>query len=141
MNLFLDTSVILAACGSLTGASRFVFDAATTHGWSLLTSDYVLEEVAVNLPVLPEDATTHWAQLRGGLDEVPDIVTFEWATLFLPAKDRPILFTAAAWADVLLTLDRRDFGDLIGGTFYGLGIMKPGDFLKRERSAGRIKGF
>jgi hypothetical protein len=49
------------------------------------------------------------------------------------------LFTAAAWADVLLTLDRHDFGDLLGGAFYGLAILKPGDFLKRERGAGRLK--
>ena len=141
MNLFLDTSVILAACGSPNGASRFVFDAAAANDWRLLTSEYVLQEVAVNLPLLREDAAREWTHLRGNLEEVPDIVTFEWATVFTPAKDRPILFTAAAWGDVLLTLDRRDFGDLIGGSFYGLGIMKPGDFLKRERSTGRIKGF
>jgi len=28
--------------------------------------------------------------------------------VFAPARDRPILFTASAWAEVLLTLDRRD---------------------------------
>jgi hypothetical protein len=67
------------------------------------------------------------------------VVTFEWATVFAACKDRPILFTAAAWADVLLTLDRHDFADLLGGTFYGLEILKPGDFLKREREAGRLR--
>jgi len=69
---------------------------------------------------------------------VPDILSFEWAAVLVPAKDRPILFTATAWSDVLLTLDRRDFGDLLGGLFYGLPIMKPGDFLQRERTAGRL---
>jgi len=49
VNLFLDTSVVLAACGSLTGASRAIFDAAADHGWSLLTSDYVLSEVRINV--------------------------------------------------------------------------------------------
>jgi hypothetical protein len=44
------------------------------------------------------------------LAKVADVLAFEWATVFAPAKDRPILFTAAAWADALLTLDRRDFG-------------------------------
>jgi hypothetical protein len=29
---------------------------------------------------------------------------------------------------VLLTLDWRDFGELLGEVFCGLGIMKPGDF-------------
>ena len=68
------------------------------------------------------------------------MLTFEWPTVFAPARDRPILFTAAAWADVLLTLDRRDFADLLGTSFYGLAILKPGDFLQRERTAGRLTG-
>lgn len=137
----LDTSVILAACGSPAGASRAVFDSAADHGWNLLTSDYVLSEVATNLPALPNDTPVHWAQLRAKLAKVPDVLTFEWTSVFVPAKDRPILFTAAASADVLLTLDQRDFGDLLGSAFYGLAIMKPGDFLKRERSAGRMRTF
>jgi hypothetical protein len=43
-----------------------------------------------------------------------------------------------AWAEVLLTLDRRDFADLLGGSFYGLAILTPGEFLQRERAAGRL---
>jgi hypothetical protein len=39
---------------------------------------------------------------------------------------------------VLLTLDRREFTDLLGTSFYGLAILKPGDFLQRERAAGRL---
>ena len=69
---------------------------------------------------------------------VRDIVSFDWVAVFAPAKDRPILFTAAAWSDVLLTLDRRDFGELLGSQFYGLPILKPGDFLRAEREAGRF---
>lgn len=63
MNLFLDTSVVLAACGSLTGASRAIFDVTFDHGWSLLTSAYVLSEVAINLPALPNDARAHYSRL------------------------------------------------------------------------------
>jgi hypothetical protein len=59
--------------------------------------------------------------------------------VFAPAKDRPILFTASAWSDVLLTLDRKDFVGLLGTEFYSLPILKPGDFLARERAAGRLK--
>ena len=77
-------------------------------------------------------------QLRPKLAEVSDVLTFQWTSVFVPAKDRQILFSAAASADVLLTLDRRDFGDLLGSAFYRLAIMKPGDFLKREISAGRL---
>ena len=40
---------------------------------------------------------------------------------------------------MLLTLDRGDFGALMGTGFYGLDILTPGDFLERERAAGRLK--
>ena len=53
VNLFLDSSVVLAACGSATGASRAIFDATGVQAWTLETSRYVLNEVAVNLPTLP----------------------------------------------------------------------------------------
>jgi hypothetical protein len=67
-----------------------------------------------------------------------DIVTVDKPAVFAPAKDRPILFSAFAWADVLLTLDRNDFETLLGKAFYDLEILKPGDFLIRERAAGRL---
>ena len=44
----------------------------------------------------------------------------------------------AATPDVLLTLDRADFEGVMGAGFYGLPVMKPGDFLRRERAAGRL---
>jgi len=138
VNVFLDSSVLLAACGSAAGASRAVIDAAVAQGWSLLASGYVLAEVESNLAALPAGASDSWARIRTKLETVPDVLTFEWPAVFAPARDRPILFTAAAWAEVLLTLDRRDFADLLGTSFYGLAILKPGDFLQRERAAGRL---
>jgi hypothetical protein len=98
----------------------------------------VLNEVDVNLNRLPAGSADVWLRLRHTLHPVPDVFSFQWATILAPAKDRPILFTAAAWSDVLLTLDRRDFANLIGGEFYGMPIMKPGDFLARERAAGKF---
>ena len=85
MRVFLDASVILAACGRNTGASRRIFDIHKHEGWALMASGYVMGEVALT------------------------------------------------FADVLLTLDKRDFGPLMGAGFYGLEIMKPGDFLKRNQ--------
>jgi hypothetical protein len=72
----------------------------------------------------PVGASDNWTQLRTKLETVPDVLTFEWPVVFAPARDRPILFTASAWAEVLLTLDRRDFTDLLGTSFYGLAILK-----------------
>jgi hypothetical protein len=68
-----------------------------------------------------------------------DVFTLDRPVVFEPAKDRPILFGALAWADLLLTLDRGDFGQLMDRAFYGLWILKPGTFLARERAAGRLK--
>ena len=64
MNLFLDSSVLLAACGSATGASRAVIDAATGQGWQLLSSDYVIGEVEANLAALPAGSADNWARIR-----------------------------------------------------------------------------
>jgi len=134
----LDSSVVLAACGRAGGASRAIFDMSDDRGWMLQTSSYVVSEVEKNLPRLSAQALANWPALRAKLRDVPDVVSFGWPAAFTAAKDRPILFTATAWADVLLTLDRGDFGDVLGGEFYGLPILKPGDFLQRERAAGRL---
>lgn len=139
MRLFLDSSVVLAACGRAAGASHAVFDLAAAQGWRLLTCDYVLREVERNLRErLPESARREWQLLRPALAVVEDELTHPWPVVFPAAKDRPVLFTAAATADVLLTLDRADFGALMTTGFYGLPVMKPGEFLLRERSLGRL---
>jgi predicted nucleic acid-binding protein len=139
VNLFLDASVVLAACGRPTGASRAVFNLASPNGWTLMTSPYVVSEVTRNLPRLPVQAAQDWAELRAALVAVRDVWTMDRPAVFGPAKDRPVLFTAAAWAEVLLTLDRGDFGAVMGSGFYGLEVLTPGDFLERERAAGRLR--
>lgn len=139
MRLFLDSNVVLAACGRSTGASRYVFHLAPQMGWSLLTSSYVVKEVEKNLRLrLPASAMPAWQQLDPMLQRVADVVTFNWPTVIGAAKDRPILFTAVAFSDLLLTLDRADFGGLMQTGFYGLQVLTPGQFLRRERAAGRL---
>jgi len=139
VNLFLDTSVLLAASGSPLGASREIFRRSQSNGWSLVATPYVLEEVLRNLPDLPPSASADWARLRPGLLIMDDVLTLDRPAVFPAAKDRPILFSALAWADVLLTLDANDFGELMGRTFYGLQVLKPGTFLEQERAAGRLR--
>ena len=139
MKLFLDASVLLAACGRAAGDSRAVCDLAAAQGWRLLAGEYVMREVERNVSRrLPPAAQDEWQRLRPLLEVVPDVLTFDWPVVFPAAKDRPVLFTAAATADVLLTLDRADFGGVMVAGFYGLPVMKPGDFLRRERAAGRL---
>lgn len=60
------------------------------------------------------------------------------AAVFAASKDRPILLSALAWADVLLTRDTGDFGEIPGGSFYGLLVLTPVAFLQCERLAGRL---
>ena len=139
MNLFADTSVLLAGSGSAAGASREIFRRAPANDWTLIATPYVLEEVLRNLPDLPPAASADWVRLRQALLVMDDVLTLDRPALFPVTKDRPVLFSALAWADVLLTLDHHDFGELIGRTFYGLRVLKPGTFLAEERAAGRLK--
>lgn len=139
MRLFLDTSVLLAASGSANGASREIFRLAFPNQWTLITTPYAMEEVRRNLPKLPGNADADWKQLHSELLVMDDVFTVDRPAVFAPAKDRPILFSALAWTDVLLTLDRGDFETLLGNEFYGLAILTPGNFLFRERAAGRLK--
>jgi hypothetical protein len=48
------------------------------------------------------------------------------------------LISALAWADVLLTSTAEIFAELLGRSFYDWAVLKPGDFLQRERAAGRL---
>jgi predicted nucleic acid-binding protein len=140
MRLFLDTSVLLAAIGSANGASREIFRLAAKNSWTLVATPYVVQEVLRNLSNFPPHAGIDWNRLRGELLLMADVFTVDRPAVFAPAKDRPILFSALAWADVLLTLDRGDFETFLGNKFYGLKILTPGQFLLRERAAGNLAG-
>jgi predicted nucleic acid-binding protein len=138
VRLFLDTSVLLSACASASGASRALFRHAAPQRWTLISTSYVNEEVLTNLPDFPAAATAEWARLRLQLLVLDDVLTSNRPVVFPVAKDRPVLLSAAAWADVLLTLDKGDFAGLLGHSFYELRIMRPGQFLSSEREAGRL---
>jgi hypothetical protein len=104
----------------------------------LVATPYVIGEVLNNLADFPPAATGQWASLRPDLLVLDDVLTLDRPVVFAAAKDRPILFSALAWADVLLTRDCGDFRDLLGGSFYELLVLTPGEFLQRERRAGRL---
>lgn len=138
MKLFLDSSVLLAACGSARGASRELFKRSPANSWNVIATPYVIEEVLRNLGRLDATASADWAALRTQMLVLDDVLTLDRPSVFEPAKDRPVLFSAVAWADVLLTLDRDDFGDLIGNSFYGLAVLTPGMFLEKQRASGSL---
>jgi len=138
VKLFLDTSVLLAAAGSATGASRAVFAYAGPQHWTLLTSRYCLAEAEKNLSKLPPAAAQVWSRtLRAGLTIVTDAVVINKPLALARGKDKPVLITALAEAcDYLLTLDRADFAALLQTNVYGTSVCTPAAFLIRQRAAG-----
>ena len=137
MRLFLDSSVLIAAAASAEGASREIFHRASMRDWRLITTPYAVDEVNRNLAGFTAPVTVAWLRLRSLLDLVDDVLTIDRPAVFPVNKDRPILFSALATADVLLTLDRADFGRLLGTQFYGLAIMTPGMWLMEDHDSGR----
>jgi predicted nucleic acid-binding protein len=135
VRLFLDSSVLLAAAGSSKGASRLLFNHATSRGWQLLTADYCLREAEFNLPKLGKRAELSWAQIiRPALNTVTAQLTLDRPLIYRATKDRPVVISALSQkADYLLTLDRDDFHDLLGRSLYGLPIRTPGEFLREIR--------
>lgn len=135
MRLFLDSSVLLAAAGSTSGASRLLISSARRERWTLLTSAYCLREAEHNLPKLSPNATVDWHRLiKPRLTVVGTHLVLDRPLIYRAVKDRPVVITALSLkSDVLLTLDRDDFHDLLGSSVYGLSIRTPGEFL-RERS-------
>ena len=138
MRIFLDTIVLLAACRSKSAASRAIIDIAAKQGWKLIASPWVRNEVERNLSKFPFESTATWVGLRSRISLVDDVVSIDRALVFRAGKDRPVLITALAWADVLLTLDREDFIKVLGSACYGLPILLPSEFLIRERKQGRL---
>jgi predicted nucleic acid-binding protein len=138
VRIFLDTSVLLAACRSKSGASRAILDIAAKQGWKLIASPWVRNEVEKNLSKFPFESTATWVALRSRISLVDDVVSIDRALVFPTSKDRPVLITALAWADVLLTLDREDFIKVLGSSCYGLPILLPSKFLIRERKQVRL---
>jgi hypothetical protein len=69
----------------------------------MITTGYVVEEVLRNLPDFPPLVSGEWVRLRSELLLMEDVITLDRPAVFSVRKDRPILFSAFAWADMLLT--------------------------------------
>jgi len=138
VRVFLDSSVVLAACGSDRGASSYLFTKSDCGIWELLVSPYVLSEVQENLLDLPPAWSIAWKTYRSRLSVVDDITILPHAVVFPASKDRPVLFSAFTYADLLLVLDVADFGPLMATGFYGLPVMTPGIFISNLRKSGAL---
>jgi len=133
LKIFLDSSVILSACGSTKSLSRLITEIAEERGWNLVSAVYCRAETIKNLAKFVPQATAHWQNLQTRIEWVPNALTTKRPLLLTASKDKPVLITAlAAKPDVLLTLDARDFALLLNTEVYGVFVTTPRDFLIRE---------
>ena len=130
MKVFLDSSVLLSACGSERSLSRLITEIAGERKWSLVSAVYCRAETAKNLEKFGAAAIGHWKSLQQKVDWVPNALTTRRPLLLTASKDRPVLISALAErCELLLTLDKGDFGTLLGTEVYGMKVLTPRDFL------------
>jgi predicted nucleic acid-binding protein len=135
--VFADSSMLIAAAGSRSGASRAVLLLAEVGLFQLVVSRQVLDECERNLRRKLPAALPVFAELLAAaqVEVVPDpdetvIVTYREV---IAAKDAPILAAAVlSRADHLLTLDSADFTATVAERA-GLVIQTPGAFVTALR--------
>jgi hypothetical protein len=88
VNVFCDTSVLLAAAKSSAGASRALFDYAPKTGWNLMASPWVVEEAEHNIPKFGSEASEAWQRLEPQLSIVADVISLDCALVF-PCGEGP----------------------------------------------------
>jgi len=121
---------MLSACGSGKSLSRLITEIAPERAWYLVSASYCRAETSRNIGKLGADASLKWADLQTKIEWVSNALTSKKPLLLTASKDKPVLISAlAAKSDVLLTLDKGDFGLLLGTTVYGMRVSTPRDFL------------
>jgi len=132
VRVFLDSSVILSACGSERSLSRLITVVAAERSWNLVSAAYCRAETVKNLAKFAPQATAHWQDLQARIEWVPNALTTKRPLLLTASKDKPVLISAlAAKCDTLLTLDSGDFGIVLETEVYGVRVGTPRDFLIR----------
>lgn len=133
MRIFLDSSVLLSACGSEKSLSRLITEIAPERGWRLISASYCRAETIKNIGKLGADAILKWPEIQTKVEWVPNALTSRKPLLLTASKDKPVLISAlAAKCEVLLTLDKGDFGLLLGTTVFRMRVDTPRDFLIGE---------
>lgn len=131
VKVFLDSSVLLSAAGSRKSLSRLILTIAPRQIWTLVTCAYCRAETNRNVVKFGREATEFWQNMP--LVFVPDALSSTRPLLLSASKDKPVLISALAeQCDVLLTLDRGDFGIILETEVYGMWVTTPRAFLIRE---------
>jgi len=133
VTVFLDSSVMISAAGSEKSLARLIVTLADKNGWQLITSAYCRAETNRNVVKFGPEAVARWEKMKGGIGSVPDALTSTRPLLLTAAKDKPVLISAlAAESQILLTLDRGDFGIVLETEVYGMLVTTTRGFLVRE---------
>ncbi len=112
-----DTSVIISALNSTTGASAAILDFARRNQLVLITTSYIISETEEVIRRKFPKLQPLFQKLKGGqflvIAEDPTLATVKQAALMISdPKDAPILAAAITHqVDYLVTLDRKDFID------------------------------
>jgi predicted nucleic acid-binding protein len=121
---------MLSACGSGKSLSRLITEIAPERDWRLISASYCHAETSKNIGKLGAEAILNWPEMQTKIEWVPNALTSKKPLLLTASKDKPVLISAlAAKSDVLLTLDKGDFGLLLGTEVYRMRITTPRDFL------------
>ena len=141
IKVFIDSSVMISAAISKTGASRELLVQGFQGKYYLSASSLVFEETMHNVVDHAVAAMPALKELRGKLPlkiVKPSKGKILMVAKFIEWKDAPIVAGAlAAKADYLVTLDKQHLlsqNDLIQEKF-NLTVISPGDFLHRAKLA------
>lgn len=131
MKVFLDANVLFAAGYNARGLCRGLFLLAESDRCRLVASSFAVEEARRNLESKAPETLPAFQDLLRQVDLVPEPVPAlvrKAAGIPLPEKDAPILAAAiASRCDLLVTGDRRHFGQLYGTRVSGVLVLPAAD--------------
>ena len=93
VRIFLDSSVLLSACGSEKSLSRLIFEIAAERGWQLVSASYWHAETSRNIVKLGEKAVDLWQTMGAKVEWVPNALTSSKPLLLTASKDKPVLIS------------------------------------------------
>ena len=116
IRVFLDASVLFAACYSQTGSSRDLLREAIRENVKIVLSEHVLEEARRNLAQKAPEALTAFRELltaiKPQMARKPTSKELKQAAAYIHLKDAPVVAAAVkAKVDCLVTWDRKHFID------------------------------
>jgi len=138
IRVFLDSSVLIAACGSANGASHAVIVMAEIGLFNIVISEQVVDECERNLLKKLPIALPIFRQILSTIaPEIipnPCITEVEKWMAIIEAKDAPILAAAVVGkVNRLLTLNTKDFTPEVSAES-GLLMQTPSQFIQEIRA-------